>query len=162
MITVRPLTCLVLVALADVHPADASFEWTLDGPYEGEGICIEGSAEAAGVMTAVFVGGLAAWVCLPGDLVHSAIRRQSALGVLSHGCAIYVGVADGWAAYIIAGAPFFAVKKVFWDAPRRLLGIQTNSSDPDPPRSVPPSPCGALLHGPLPMTDDIGPYGSCA
>ena len=61
----RVLALLAMSAVecraADDQPVrPISFEWMSPGPYAGQGPLVEGSAEALGVMTAVFVGSPAA------------------------------------------------------------------------------------------------------
>jgi hypothetical protein len=102
---------------------------TLD-TYAADGPFVEWPAQAVGMTTLVLVGSTATFTCLPYDLLAGGVGRAS-FGSFAAFCATAVGgpVANG--AYAVAGAPFWLVKQVAWDAPRRLFGCR---------RAGPPTP----------------------
>jgi hypothetical protein len=142
MVRCVAFACAILLAAGCVSRAAASFEWTKGGPYDGEGAVVETSAESLGMLSMVVVGAPAAAVCVPGDLVYSAVRWEWKFGVLSDRCAEYVGGAAGWTGYVIGGAPFFLLKKVLWDAPRALLGVGAASPEAVPDEGTEPQAAG--------------------
>jgi len=80
--------------------------------------------------TLVLFGSAATFACLPYDLLAGGVGRAN-FGSFAGFCGTAVGGAAGNGAYAVAGAPFWLVKQVAWDAPRHLFGGVR--SDPPPP-----------------------------
>jgi hypothetical protein len=108
----------------------ASFEWTLGGPYDGEGPFVAAPAEASGMMTMVFSVWPVGVACFPADVAYSTARwNWESFGGLWERCTMQGALAAGWGAYMVSGAPFFVLKKVFWDVPAWMLGIHGAPED---------------------------------
>ncbi|MGD9763844.1 MAG: hypothetical protein AB7V27_09045 [Candidatus Binatia bacterium] len=103
----------------DIHTYDA------DGPF------VTAPAKTVGIGTYILVGGAAALACTPVDLAR-ALPKGEGYGETAKACGAGIGKPAGRATYIAAGAPFWLVKKVAWDFPRRLF---TAAASPDAPRA---------------------------
>jgi hypothetical protein len=87
--------------------------------YSGDGPFVSWPAQAFGMTTMVVVGGSVATLCMPFDLMRGL--QKGNYGGLAQSCGAGAGGPVGNGAYYLAGAPFWAMKKTFWDAPRALF-----------------------------------------
>lgn len=84
---------------------------------------------AAGMLVSLPVAGVCGVVLLPADLVHKIRQPQARFFHHSSAVCSYPSGVVGGAAYLVVGAPFYAVQWLFWDLPH----------GPCPP-PVPPAP----------------------
>jgi len=107
------------------HPWLPTHEYDADGPF------VTIPAKAFGMTAMILVGGAAATVCMPIDLVRGMWRRTG-YGTSSEACGASFGDAAAKGSYIAGGAPFWIAKHLVWDGPRRLL------FGPPTPQPAPP------------------------
>ena len=88
--------------------------------YADDGPFVSWPAQAVGMTTMVVVGGTFATLCMPFDLMRGL--QKGNYGGLAQACGSGTGGPAGNGAYLVGGAPFWAMKKTFWDAPRALFG----------------------------------------
>lgn len=93
-------------------------------PYAGQGPFVVGPARtlAAPAFSAGFMAG--ALLCLPISLIQNPkAGTQGPNGKeASIVCGKGLGTLVGWPVYTAGGFPFFLIKKLFWDAPRAVMG----------------------------------------
>jgi len=87
--------------------------------YDPDGPFVVWPATAVGMVAMIAAGGTAAALCMPFDLVRGL--QKGNYGGLAQTCGS-LGLPVGNGAYAVGGAPFWAVKKTFWDGPRELFG----------------------------------------
>lgn len=105
-------------------------------PYQDEGFFVEAPGAVGGVAMAVpgtVVGGA---VCLP----YAIFDSRSGFGQVLGGCAFVGGIIAGLVGYTVVGAPFYAVKKVTWDWPKKALGFKDPAPDEQPATPAPSPP----------------------
>jgi hypothetical protein len=127
------LGCL-LATLAPAAAKEAQPEpsrWLEIQSYESSGPFVSVPAKIFGMTTLVLVGGAAAVVCMPFDLVHGLIHLEG-YGEIAEDCASEIGQTAASGTYLATGAPFWLVKRLAWDAPRELF-----SRAPEPERIQP-------------------------
>jgi len=95
--------------------------WLPIDSYMADGPFVSWPARAVGMTTLIVIGGGAAAFCTPIDMVRGLALRRG-YGEVAEACGSRIGDAAATGAYLAAGAPFWAVKKTFWDGPRKLLG----------------------------------------
>jgi hypothetical protein len=123
--------------LATLAPAAGSEErpepsrWLEIQTYESSGPFVSVPAKIFGMTALVLIGGAAAVVCLPFDFVHGLIHLEG-YGEIAESCASEIGQAAASGTYLTAGAPFWLVKRLAWDAPRELF-----NQAPEPERIQP-------------------------
>jgi hypothetical protein len=113
--------------LGDTPPAqsaaDASLNphpWLPTHEYDPDGPFVTIPAKTFGMTAMILVGGAAATVCMPLDLVRGMWRRTG-YGSNAEACGASFGDAAAKGSYIAGGAPFWAAKHLVWDGPRYLL-----------------------------------------
>ena len=102
------------------EPTNGPGPWLPIRTYSPDGPFVSIPAQTVGMTTLIIVGGAAATLCMPVDLVRGIIRRAG-YGSIAEACGSRVGGAAATGTYLAAGAPFWATKQLLWDGPRRLL-----------------------------------------
>lgn len=97
--------------------ADEARGWPALDAYDPAGPFVSWPAKAFGLGALIISGGSATILCTPVDLVVGVARRGG-YGTLAERCAGAVGGAVSQSVYLVAGAPFYVGKTVFWDWPR--------------------------------------------
>lgn len=117
------LTCLLAAAsaAAETTPPPRPSRWLEIHTYDPEGPFVALPAQTFGMTTLIVVGGGAAMLCMPFDFAHTFIHRGD-YGAIAESCGSNVGQVAASGTYLAGGAPFFVLKKMFWDAPRMLFG----------------------------------------
>ena len=104
----------------------------LPGAYDVEGPFVSIPASATGMMFGLTAASVGAIVCSPVDLFRRATGQTNEGAPLMESCGevalqgVYYGV------YYVAGAPFYLTKKVFWDLPKTVLGLQCEAPVVEP------------------------------
>lgn len=132
-----PFALAALLSTATPMRADEAAEtrgWPALDAYDPAGPFVSWPAKAFGLGALVVSGGGATILCTPVDLVVSVARRGG-YGTLAERCAAGVGGAVSQSVYLVAGAPFYVGKTVFWDWPRNAL-----SPAPAPAEAAPTPP----------------------
>jgi hypothetical protein len=132
MLARRAALASLLLAVAparadDPAPAEPSRFLEIHA-YEPDGPFVTVPARTFGMITLILAGGSAAILCTPIDLVRGVVRREG-FGEITEACGSQVGQSAASVAYITAGAPFWLLKRGFWDGPRTLLGYGAPSPD---------------------------------
>ncbi len=130
----RPTLLLALALVAAAPPGagasdGAKGRFVTLATYASDGPFVEWPAQAVGMTTLVLVGSAATFACLPYDLVAGSVGRAN-FGSFAGFCATAVGGAAANGAYAVTGAPFWLVKQVAWDGPRRLFGGARRDAPP--------------------------------
>ena len=102
--------------------------------YADDGAFVHWPATAVGMVAFIAFGSAATAACAPFDLLR-ALTVPHTWGEVAENCGTLAGETAGNGTYILVGAPFWAVRQVTWDGPRRLL----RRSPPEPPDDVPAS-----------------------
>ncbi|MDX2169101.1 MAG: hypothetical protein SF182_18680 [Deltaproteobacteria bacterium] len=120
----RCLAVLAVLLLAAAARAEQLPELN-DSPYlsvdtyAADGPFVSWPAQAVGMTSMVIVGGSVATLCMPFDLMRGL--QKGNYGGLAQYCGAGAGRPAGNGAYLLVGAPFWAMKKTFWDAPKALF-----------------------------------------
>jgi hypothetical protein len=127
---------VAFLSVATTARADEAAD-TRGGPaldaYDPAGPFVSWPAKAFGLGALIVSGGTATILCTPVDLVVGVVRRGG-YGTLAERCAAGAGGAVSQSVYLVAGAPFYVGKTVFWDWPRRAF----SSPGPAAPAAAPP------------------------
>ncbi|MGH7789485.1 MAG: hypothetical protein ACRERC_21615 [Candidatus Binatia bacterium] len=118
-----PFALAAFLSVAATAHADEAAEargWPALDAYDPAGPFVSWPAKALGLGALIVSGGAATIVCTPVDLVVGVVRRGG-YGTLAERCASGVGGAVAQSVYLVAGAPFYVGKTVFWDWPRRAF-----------------------------------------
>ena len=128
------LIALCLLGVSMPRRASASFG-PIEGPYaDYGGELADGVSNGVGLLPALVVAFGCAVVVLPADLYVMA-RNDAEFGAVTKDACMYPAGGTFLGLYIVSGAPFFALEKVFWDWPRDLL-----TGEEAPPDDVPAHP----------------------
>jgi len=93
----------------------------INGPYSRYGGEVaDAVGNTAGIVPALAVAFGCGVVLLPADLYMMATTDASFGSVTKDAC-VYPAGGAFLGIYVIAGAPFFAIEKLFWDIPRDLI-----------------------------------------
>ena len=117
-------------------------------PYQDEGYFVSWPAVVAGAAVALPVAAGGALLCAPIDLIQS-IGDPSHEYTLTTLCAGVPALVVGIPVALVVGAPFYGIKKVFWDFPRYLMGEDHGS----PPPAEGKVPAGAAPAAPVTPDD---------
>lgn len=120
-----------LAAEDDAHP-----RYLTRHDYADDGAFVHWPATAVGMLAFIVTGSAATAVCTPFDLLRG-LTVPHTWGTVAASCGTLAGETAGNGTYILTGAPFWAIKQLTWDGPRRLL---RRTPEPDsPPSDAPPS-----------------------
>jgi hypothetical protein len=120
----------ILLLLFSAAEAAYAQQWRVDTPlfpYEGQGgfVMVPARVVSEPVYQVGFMAG--ALLCLPVSLAQDMRRANDASGPAKQEASIVcgrsLGRGLGWPVYAAAGLPFFILKQVFWDGPRKAASF---------------------------------------
>lgn len=107
--------CLALPAAAERLPELNDEPYVTATAYADDGPFVSWPALGVGMTAMIVAGGTVATLCMPFDLARGL--QKGNYGGLAQSCGA-AGRPVGNGAYLLGGAPFWAMKKTFWDLPR--------------------------------------------
>jgi len=130
------IVATVGLMLLNARPLRADYP-PLPGGYDVEGPFVSGPASSSGMILGVLAAPLGGIVCSPVDLVRGATSQTHEVSTLMELCAEMAFRGGYYGVYYVVGAPFYLVKKLFWDAPKTLLDpLCDTRSDDDLPEQL--------------------------
>ncbi len=124
-------------AAESVPAAASSTETDPSQRYKNEGPVVDNAASFIGVMTVLPAAAVGALFC-PVKLAGEKISPGAAYQKRYKACVAAGANGGAQVFYTIGGFPFLVLKRVFWDAPRRVL-IKARKPKRTPPISAAPA-----------------------